>query len=69
MGIACPYCGSMDKTLVTDKRNTGYFIRRRRMCKVCGRKFGTYEMRSDEVQKIRHSNIKPRRIDNEHRDG
>lgn len=69
MGIACPYCGAVDKTCVTDKRNTDNFIRRRRMCKVCGQRFGTYEMRSDEIRKIRYSHIKPRRLKDERRDG
>ena len=69
MGIACPYCGTENKTRVTDKRNTSDYIRRRRMCKICGKKFSTYEMRFDEIWKIQHSKLQPRRLKNEHSNG
>ena len=38
----CPYCGSLDSR-VTDSRDTGEGIRRRRECLKCGVRFTTYE--------------------------
>jgi transcriptional repressor NrdR len=38
----CPYCGSPDSK-VTDSRDTGEGIRRRRECAQCGVRFTTYE--------------------------
>ena len=38
----CPYCNHID-TKVTDSRDTGGSIRRRRECLNCNRRFTTYE--------------------------
>ena len=38
----CPYCNHID-TKVTDSRDTGGSIRRRRECLHCNRRFTTYE--------------------------
>jgi transcriptional repressor NrdR len=40
--MKCPYCGGQ-KTMVTDSRDSGDLIRRRRRCDDCKRKFSTYE--------------------------
>lgn len=40
--MKCPYCGK-SKTRVVDTRSSGEGVRRRRECKVCGRRFTTYE--------------------------
>jgi len=40
--MKCPYC-SNNKTKVTDKRESGLAIRRRRECLKCGKRFTTYE--------------------------
>ena len=39
--MQCIYCGG--KTKVIDKRNGNGFVRRRRLCLECGRRFTTYE--------------------------
>ena len=38
----CPYCNHID-TKVTDSRDTGGSIRRRRECLSCNKRFTTYE--------------------------
>ncbi len=42
--MRCPYCKS-NKDKVIDSRSSadGFVVRRRRVCKVCGRRFTTYE--------------------------
>ena len=40
--MRCPHCGAPD-TRVTDSRDTGLEIRRRRECAQCGVRFTTYE--------------------------
>ena len=40
--MKCPYCSGQESN-VTDSRDVGDAIHRRRRCKVCGRKFSTYE--------------------------
>lgn len=40
--MRCPHCGALD-TRVTDSRDTGREIRRRRECAQCGVRFTTYE--------------------------
>ncbi len=42
--MRCPFCGSSDtKVLDSRPRENGYLIRRRRECKVCGKRFTTLE--------------------------
>lgn len=42
--MRCPYCQNQDTDVLdTRKLNEGDTIRRRRRCKVCGRRFTTYE--------------------------
>ncbi|MGC9309670.1 MAG: transcriptional regulator NrdR [Candidatus Nanoarchaeia archaeon] len=40
--MRCPYCNQQE-TKVTDKRDSEGFIRRRRECLKCGKRFTTYE--------------------------
>ncbi|HEY7348935.1 MAG TPA: transcriptional regulator NrdR [Ktedonobacterales bacterium] len=40
--MKCPFC-SGHESMVTDSRDSGDGIHRRRRCKDCGRKFSTYE--------------------------
>lgn len=40
--MRCPHCGDADSR-VTDSRDTGNEIRRRRECSACGARFTTYE--------------------------
>jgi transcriptional repressor NrdR len=40
--MKCPFCGA-DDSKVIDTRSAGGGIRRRRECKVCGKRFTTYE--------------------------
>lgn len=40
--MKCPFCGGHESQ-VTDSRDSGDGIHRRRRCKDCGRKFSTYE--------------------------
>ncbi len=40
--MKCPFCDGHE-SMVTDSRDTGDGIHRRRRCKDCGRKFSTYE--------------------------
>lgn len=40
--LRCPYCGSTESR-VTDTRHSPKGIRRRRVCKSCGRRFTSYE--------------------------
>ncbi|MEM4625444.1 MAG: transcriptional regulator NrdR [Candidatus Pacearchaeota archaeon] len=47
--MKCPYC-SYVKSKVTDKRESGNFIRRRRECIKCNKRFTTYE-RVEEVER------------------
>lgn len=44
----CPHCGDPDSR-VTDSRDTGNEIRRRRECNACGARFTTYERIQQEV--------------------
>ena len=49
----CPGCGTTD-TRVTDSRDTGQEIRRRRACRECGARFTTYErLQHTELQVIK----------------
>lgn len=40
---ACPRCHTIFPSKVTDSRQSGEDIRRRRECLVCGERFTTYE--------------------------
>src|SRR5215470_1330039 len=40
--MKCPFCGGLE-SMVTDSRDSGEGIHRRRKCKDCGRKFSTTE--------------------------
>jgi len=40
--LKCPYCGSTESR-VTDTRHSPKGIRRRRLCKNCGKRFTSYE--------------------------
>jgi transcriptional repressor NrdR len=40
--MKCPFCGGLE-SMVTDSRDSGDAVHRRRRCKDCGRKFSTYE--------------------------
>lgn len=48
----CPECGSANSSKVVDKRNNGPedSIRRRRECLDCGKRFTTFELRSDMLE-------------------
>ena len=47
--IKCPYCGGEESTVV-DSRRTGHetyqegYVRRRRECDICGKRYSTYEI-------------------------
>lgn len=43
-GIACPTCGEADRSEVKDSRPQPGGQRRRRLCGVCGFRFGTIEV-------------------------
>ncbi len=47
--LKCPGCGS--NTRVVDSRDSGKYLRRRRECYSCKKRFTTYE-RVDDVQKL-----------------
>ncbi len=47
--MKCPYCGSSDEKVIDSREGKdGEFIRRRRQCQQCGRRFTTYE-RIEEI--------------------
>ncbi len=47
--MKCPYCGhNQDRVVDTRSRNDGKFIRRRRLCLVCKRRFITVEEIKDK---------------------
>lgn len=50
--MECPYCDKETKQKVLDKRNNGpeNSIRRRRECLECGKRFTTFELRSDLIE-------------------
>jgi transcriptional repressor NrdR len=53
----CPYCNSEDESRVVDTtRDRQGGIRRRRECKVCGRRFSTYERVLDAMPLLVKSN-------------
>ena len=44
VGVRCPYCRADDDRVVDSRpAEDGYAIRRRRLCKRCGRRYTTYE--------------------------
>lgn len=50
--MRCPYCNKQE-TKVTDKRDSEGFIRRRRECLKCGKRFTTYERVELELNVIK----------------
>ncbi len=50
--MICPYCGYHESRVV-DTRDMGHFIRRRRECRRCGRRFTTHEHIVQSVQVVK----------------
>ena len=49
--MKCPKCGGA-KQRITDSRQTGNEVRRRRECRACGHRFTTYELTEIDRAKL-----------------
>lgn len=62
VGLVCLECRSQDIACTDSRPSAGNAIRRRRLCKVCGTRFTTYEVTAHGIEVMLHADAKLREI-------